>query len=40
MRMTCKEMNLPPYYITQLVKMALSEELGKAGTAAFGYPVK
>ncbi len=39
MRMTCKEMNLTPYYITQLVKLALLEDLGKAGTAAFGYPV-
>jgi len=38
--MTCKEMKLTPYYITQLVKLALNEDLGKAGTAAFGYPVK
>jgi len=40
MRMTCKDMDLTPYYITQLVKTALHEELGKAGTAGFGYPVK
>ncbi len=40
MRGTCRKMNLEPVYITQLVKQALGEDLGKAGTAAFGYPVK
>ena len=40
MRATCRKMKLEPIYITQLVKRALGEELGPAGTAAFGYPVK
>lgn len=40
MRMTCRKLNLEPVYITQLVKLALGEDLGEAGTAAFGYPVK
>ena len=40
MRATCRKMGLEPIYITQLVKRALGEELGPAGTAAFGYPVK
>lgn len=40
MRATCRKMGLEPIYITQLVKLALGEELGPAGTAAFGYPVK
>jgi len=40
MRATCRKMKLEPIYITQLVKCALGEELGPAGTAAFGYPVK
>ncbi len=40
MRATCRKMGVEPIYITQLVKRALGEELGPAGTAAFGYPVK
>jgi len=40
MRATCRKMNLEPVYITQLVRQALGEDLGKAGTAGFGYPVK
>jgi len=40
MRATCRKMELEPIYITQLVKLALGEDLGEAGTAAFGYPVK
>ncbi len=40
MRATCRRMNLEPIYITQLVRQALGEDLGKAGTAGFGYPVK
>ncbi len=40
MRATCRKMELEPIYITQLVKLALGEELGPAGPAAFGYPVK
>lgn len=40
MRGSCKKLNLDPIYITQLVKRALGEELGPAGPAAFGYPVK
>ncbi|MCK9277880.1 MAG: heterodisulfide reductase-related iron-sulfur binding cluster [Methanoculleus sp.] len=40
MRATCRKMELEPIYITQLVKLALGEGLGPAGTAAFGYPVK
>ncbi|MEN6342322.1 MAG: (Fe-S)-binding protein [Methanospirillum sp.] len=40
MRGSCKKLELEPIYITQLVKLALGEELGPAGTAAFGYPVK
>ncbi len=40
MRATCRQMELEPIYITQLVKLALGEELGPAGPAAFGYPVK
>ena len=40
MRTMCREMGLEPIYITQLVRMALGEDLGKAGTAAFGYPVR
>ena len=40
MRATCRKMGLEPIYITQLVKRALGEDLGPAGTAAFGYPVK
>lgn len=40
MRAACRKMELEPIYITQLVKLALGEELGPAGTAAFGYPVR
>lgn len=40
MRGSCKKLGLEPIYITQLVKRALGEDLGPAGTAAFGYPVK
>jgi len=40
MRATCKGMELPPVHIIPLVRLALGEELGKAGEAAFGYPVK
>jgi Fe-S oxidoreductase len=40
MRMTCRKLNLEPVYITQLVRMALGEEPGEAGMAAFGYPVR
>lgn len=40
LRTTCNKMGLEPIFITQLIKLALGEDLGKAGTAARGYPVK
>jgi Fe-S oxidoreductase len=40
LRGTCNKMGLEPYYITQIVKLALGEDLGPVGGAAMGYPIK